>query len=139
MEIEKALTMAKAAGLDLIEISKDAKPPVARIMDMGKYLYQKERAKKEQKAKQKISELKTIKIGIAISEHDAMIKIKKLAEFLEEGHKVKVEIFLKGRERANQNFAKEKFENFLKMINIAYKVDQPPKRLPSGFVIILSK
>lgn len=131
--------MAKAAGVDLIEISKDAKPPVARIIDIGKYLYQKEKAKKEQKAKQKVSELKTIKIGLAISEHDAMIKIKKLAEFLEEGHKVKVEIFLKGRERANPNFAREKFETFLRMINIAYKVDQPIKRLPSGFVIILSK
>lgn len=139
VDIDKALAMSKEAGLDLIEISKDAKPPVVRIMDMGKYLYQKEKAKKENKAKQKATEIKIIKIGPAISEHDAKIKIKKLAEFLEEGHKVKVEIFLKGRLRANQNFAREKFENFLKMINVAYKVDQPTKRLPSGFVIILSK
>ncbi len=83
--------------------------------------------------------MKIIKIGLSISEHDAKIKAKKIEEFLKEGDKVKVEIFLKGRERANKDFAKEKFESFLSKIEEEHKIDQPIKSLPSGFTIILSK
>jgi len=131
--------MAKIAKLDLIEISKDAKPPVAKIIDLGKYLYQQEKAKKEKKVKQKSSELKIIKTGLSTSDHDAMIKIKKLEKFLEGGDKVKIEMFLKGRQRANKVFAREKFEKFLTLIPSEYKVDQAMKSLPSGFSIIISK
>jgi len=106
---------------------------------MGKYLYQQEKAKKEQKAKQKTSEMKIIKVGLSTSEHDAAIKLKKLEKFLEDGHKVKVEIFLKGRQRANKDFAQEKFKNFLDKIKTEHKVDQPLKKIPSGFTIILTK
>lgn len=139
VETQKALQMAKQVGLDLVEISKDAKPPVAKIIDMGKYLYQQEKAKKERKAKQKSSELKVIKVGLSISDHDAMIKIKKLEKFLEEGDKVKVEIFLKGRQRANKEFAREKFKKFIDLISLEYKTDQSIKSLPSGFSMIISK
>jgi len=131
--------MAREAGLDLVEISKDAKPPVAKIIDMGKYLYQQEKVKKENKSKQKSSEMKTVKVGLSTSEHDAMIKIKRLEKFLENGDKVKIEIFLKGRQRANRDFAREKFSKFLALIPEGHKVDQPLKSLPSGFSIILSK
>jgi len=135
----EALQKAKEAGLDLIEIAKDAKPPVAKIIDMGKYLYQQEKTKREQKAKQKTSELKIVKVGLSTSEHDSMTKIKKLEKFLEAGHKVKVEIFLKGRQRANKDFAQERFNNFLSLIQTEHKVDQPLRKLPSGFSIILTK
>ena len=139
VKTEDALKKAQEAGLDLVEISKDAKPPVAKIIDLGKYLYQQEKAKKEKKVKSKSSELKIIKIGLSTSEHDAMIKIKKLEKFLEDGDKVKIEMFLKGRQRANKDFAKEKFEKFLNLIPGEYKIDQPIKNLPSGFSIIISK
>ncbi len=135
----EALKKAKEAELDLVEIAKDAKPPVVKIIDMGKYLYQQEKAKKEQKAKQKNSEMKIIKVGLSTSEHDAKIKLKKLEKFLENGHKVKVEIFLKGRQRANKDFAQEKFKLFLDKIETNYKIDQALKKIPSGFTILLTK
>ncbi len=137
----EALRKAKEAGLDLVEISQSVDPPVAKIIDLGKYLYQQEKLKKEKRAKQKqkSSELKTIKIGLMISEHDAIIKIKKLQEFLEEGNKVKIEMFLKGRQRANKDFAKEKFEDFLQKIEIPHKQEQPIKNLPTGFSVVISK
>ena len=135
----EALQRAKNAGLDLVEISKDAKPPVAKIIDMGKYLYQQEKANKEKKAKQKSSDLKTVKIGLMTSDHDAMVKLKKLSTFLSEGHKVKVEMFLKGRMRGNKPFAKEKFQQFLEKIDFEHKIEQPVKEIPSGFTILLSK
>ncbi len=127
--------------MDLVEISQSVDPPVVKIIDLGKYLYQQEKLKKEKRAKQKqkSSELKTIKIGLMISEHDAMIKIKKLLEFLEEGNKVKIEMFLKGRQRANKDFAKEKFEEFLNKIEVPYKKEQPIKNLPTGFSVVISK
>ncbi|MBI3671424.1 translation initiation factor IF-3 [Candidatus Azambacteria bacterium] len=92
---QEALGMAKQAGLDLVEISKDAIPPVVKIIDIGKYIYQKDKSEREKKSKQKASELKIIKIGLATSEHDSLTKIKKLEEFLADGDKVKIEMFLK--------------------------------------------
>jgi len=139
VSIDEALKKAKEAKLDLVEIAKDAKPPVVKIIDMGKHLYQQEKAKKEQKAKQKTSEMKIVKVGLSTSEHDAAIKIKKLEKFLESGHKVKVEIFLKGRQRANKEFAQEKFKIFLDKIKTEHKIDQPLKKIPSGFTTLLTK
>ncbi len=131
--------MAKQAELDLVEISKDAVPPVVKIISLGKYLYQQGKASKEKKIKQKTSELKVIKTGLATSEHDSMTKIKKLEEFLEDGNKVRVEMFLKGRQRANRVFARGKFEKFLSLITAKHKTEQPLKSLPTGFSITLSK
>ena len=135
----KALEMARVKNLDLVEIAPQATPPVARIIDFGKYLYQQEKQIKQQKAKQKTSELKLIKIGMKISDHDALIKIKKLGEFLEDGNKVKIDMFLRGRERANKDFAREKFQHFLSLIQTKYTIEQPMKQLPTGFNILISK
>ena len=136
---QKALEMARVKNLDLVEIAPQANPPVARIIDFGKYLYQQEKQIKQQKAKQKTSELKLIKIGMKISDHDALIKIKKLVEFLEDGNKVKIDMFLRGRERANKDFAREKFNHFLSLIQAKYTIEQPLKQLPTGFNILISK
>ena len=135
----KALEMARVKNLDLVEIAPQAKPPVARIIDFGKYLYQQEKQIKQQKAKQKTSELKLIKIGMKISDHDALIKIRKLEEFLGEGNKVKIDMFLRGRERANKDFARGKFNHFLSLIQAKYTVEQPMKQLPTGFNMLISK
>ena len=136
---QKALEMARVKNLDLVEIAPQANPPVARIIDFGKYLYQQEKQIKQQKAKQKTSELKLIKIGMKISDHDALIKIKKLVEFLEDGNKVKIDMFLRGRERANKDFAREKFNHFLSLIQAEYTIEQPVKQLPTGFNMLISK
>lgn len=139
METKAALEAAHAKGLDLVEIAPNANPPVARIIDLGKYLYQQEKKAREQKTKQKATELKLVKITPSISEHDALIKIKKLEEFIKEGHQVEINMFLRGRERANAAFARGKFENFLKLIQIPFKIDRPIKQMPSGFSVIISK
>ena len=139
VDTQKALEMARVQNLDLVEIAPQAKPPVARIIDFGKYLYQQEKQIKQQKAKQKTSELKLIKIGMKISDHDALIKIKKLVEFLEDGNKVKIDMFLRGRERANKDFAREKFNHFLSLIQAEYTIEQPVKQLPTGFNMLISK
>ena len=139
VETGKALEMARVKDLDLVEIAPHANPPVAKIIDFGKYLYQQEKQIKQQKAKQKTSELKLIKIGLSISEHDALVKIKKLEKFLEEGDKVKIDMFLRGRERANKEFARERFQHFLSMIQAKHTVEQPLKQLPTGFTTLISK
>lgn len=139
MDLAAALGAAREKGLDLVEIAPTAAPPVAKIIDLGKYLYQQEKQQKKQKAKHKAGELKAVKIGQATSEHDMLIKIKQLEEFLKEGYKVKVEMFLRGRERANKEFARKRFEIFLGKITMEYKVEQPTKQLPSGFITVLGK
>jgi len=139
VDIKIALEEAHKSGLDLVEIAPTAKPPVARIIDHGKYLYQQEKHAKEKKAKQKTVEMKSIKIGFSISEHDAMTKIKKLEKFLKEGHKVEIVMFLKGRERSKKDFAKERFGNFLKLITAEHKIERPIKQLPRELSIVLSK
>lgn len=139
VEIQKALDLARQKDLDLIEIAPQAKPPVARIIDFGKYQYLQEKQIRQQKAKQKTTGVKLVKIRPSISEHDAMVKIKKLEEFLAEGHKVKIDMFLKGRERAHKDFAKEKFEKFIALIQIKYLVEQSLRQLPTGFTILISK
>jgi len=91
--------MAQEKGLDLIEISPNAKPPVCRIMDNGKYKYEKSRKEKDQKTKQKKTEIKGIRISPRIGQHDLEFKVKQAEKFLEKGHKVKIEMILKGREK----------------------------------------
>ncbi|OGD31463.1 translation initiation factor IF-3 [Candidatus Azambacteria bacterium RIFCSPHIGHO2_02_FULL_52_12] len=139
VDIKTALEMAYEKKLDLVEISPKAVPPVARIIDFGKFQYQQEKQLRKQKTKHKAAGLKLIKISLGIAENDAMIKIKKLVEFLESGHKVKVDMFLRGRERANKDFAEEKFKKFLLMIAVPYKTEQSLKKLPTGFNVVLSR
>lgn len=139
VDLTTALQMAYDKDLDLVEIAPTAVPPVVRIIDVGKLLYQQEKQLKKQKAKQKSSELKVVKIGLSISDHDADIKIKQLGEFLAEGNKVKVDMFLRGRERANKAFARQKFDAFLQKITFDHTIEQPTKALPTGFYIIIGK
>ena len=139
MDLAAALSAAREKKLDLVEIAPTAVPPVAKIIDLGKYVYQQEKQQKKQKTKHKAGELKAVKIGQATSEHDMLIKIKQLEEFLKEGYKVKVEMFLRGRERANKEFARKRFLLFLGKVTMEHKVEQPIKQLPSGFIIVLGK
>lgn len=95
---EEALKIANKMGLDLVLIAPDAKPPVCKVMDYGKYRYQQEKKLKEAKKKQKIIEIKEIKLGIKIAQNDINYKVKHAKEFLESGKHVKFRVFLKGRE-----------------------------------------
>jgi len=101
MTRQAALEKAKLAGLDLVEVSPNAVPPVVKIVDWGKYSYQKTKLQKKNKSKS--HDLKQIRMGLKIGEHDLDVKIKKIESFLEAGHMVKVSAFFRGREMAHKD------------------------------------
>ena len=103
VSFKEALTIAEEAGVDLVEISPNAEPPVCRVMDYGKYLFEKAKAAKEQKKKQKQVQVKEIKLRPGTDVGDYQVKLRNLSRFLEEGNKVKVTIRFRGREMAHQN------------------------------------
>ena len=102
MSSKDAQLKAREAGLDLVEISAGANPPVVKIIDWGKYQYQKMKEQSKAKKKAKSSELKQIRLGLKIGENDLNIKIRKINEFLEEGNRVKVMLVFRGREMAHK-------------------------------------
>lgn len=130
----EALRLAEEANLDLIEISPNAVPPVAKIMDYGKYQYEVSKKQREMKAKSHTTETKGIQVKIGTGEHDLSLKAKRAAEWLGEGHRVKVDLFLWGRYKGmEESFLKERLERFLKLIPAEYKVAEEIKRSPKGF------
>jgi len=104
MSSREAQLLAKEQGVDLVEIAANANPPVVKIIDWGKYQYQKmkEEAKNRKKAREKQSELKQMKIGLKISDNDLNIKVRKMREFLDDGDRVKIMIIFRGREMAHK-------------------------------------
>ena len=105
--VDAALKLAMEAGVDLVEISPNAEPPVCRIIDYGKFLYEKSKSQKEQKKKQKQVQVKEIKLRPATDEGDYQVKLRNLKRFLEDGDKAKVTLKFKGREMAHQELGLE--------------------------------
>lgn len=103
----EAVTMAKGAGLDLVEISPDANPPVCKVMDFSKYLYEKDKQDKENRKKQKAGVLKEIRLNPRIASHDLQTKIKHIEQFLKEHNKVRVTVVFRGRENQHRNLGEE--------------------------------
>ncbi|PSU12100.1 translation initiation factor IF-3 [Photobacterium gaetbulicola] len=103
VSIEEAMNTANEAGVDLVEISPNAEPPVCRVMDYGKYLFEKSKAAKEQKKKQKQIQVKEVKFRPGTDEGDYQVKLRNLTRFLEEGNKGKVTLRFRGREMAHQS------------------------------------
>ncbi len=137
---EDALAHAKAVSLDLIEVSPQADPPVARIADYGKYTYEMSKKLKEVKAKAHITETKNIQISVSIGEHDIMIKAKQAAEWIKEGHRVKIELQLKGRTKyMEHSFLVERMDRILAVIPAEYKVAEPLKKVPKSMMIVIEK
>ncbi len=137
-EREKALQISKERGLDLVQVTGKVDPPICKIMDYGKYLYRQE--KKERKNKSK-SVLKSIRIGFNTSPHDLETKANTIQRFLKKGDKVKIEMRLRGREKALGNIAKDKLTGFVKSINekTPVKVERKIKRKPNGLTVIIFK
>lgn len=136
----EALKQAEKFKLDLIEISPNAKPPVAKIMDFGKYRYETGRKAREVKAKSHVTETKSVQVKIGTGDHDQQLKAKRAAEWLEEGHRVKVDLFLWGRYKYMEaEFLKERLDRFLKIIPSDYKVADPVKKSPKGFTTTLER
>ena len=139
--LEEALRKAQERNLDLIQVTDKVEPPVCRIMDYGKYAYQQKKREKEAAKKQKGGELKGIRLGFNIAPHDLEARARQAEKFLKQGNKVRIEMRLKGREKALGQFAKEKINKFLEVLQAAipYKVERELKREPRGFNMIISK
>ena len=137
---QEALRLAGEAGLDLIEISPMAQPPVAKIMDHGKYQYELKKKAKEVKAKSHVTETKGMQVKIGTGEHDLALKAKRVAGWLEEGHRVKIDLFLWGRYKyMEESFLKERLSRFLKIIPAEYRIADEIKRSPKGFSTTLER
>lgn len=134
----EALQIAREREMDLVEVAPLAQPPVCKIMDYGKFQYQQSKQDRVSKAKQKKVEMKGIRIGIRTDDHDLEFKKNQAEKFLKKGDKVKIEIILRGREKAHQDLARINFERFLKSISIPYATEQPIKRFPGGFNAIIT-
>lgn len=122
-----AMKLADEMGLDLVLIAPDAKPPVAKIMDYGKFRYQQEKKKKEAKKNQKVIVIKEIKLSVKIAENDISYKVKHAREFLEEGNHVKFRVFLKGREMAHPESGVEVLNKIWPKLEDIGVMDKEPK------------
>lgn len=131
--LHEALKRAKETGLDLIEVSPKANPPVAKIMDYGKFQYEQKKKQKEIKAKSRVTETKNIQIKIGTGSGDLALKAKKVSQWLKEGHRVKIDLFLFGRYKYMEfNFLKERLEKFLIFVTEDYKIANSVKKSPKG-------
>jgi translation initiation factor IF-3 len=140
ISLATAISEAQKRGLDLIEISPTAVPPVAKIMDYGKYLYDEKKKQKVAKTKVVTTEVKSIQVKVGTGEHDLELKAKKVSEWLSEGNRVKVDLFLVGRSKyMDMNFLKERLERVLKLITVEYKIAQDVIKGPKGLTIYIEK
>ena len=140
VDSRSALKLAKEADLDLIEISPNAKPPVAKIADYGKFLYDQKKKQKAARLKAHNVEVKSIQVKVGTDENDLNIKAKKASSWLKEGHRIKVELFLPGRIKyMNREFLNARLERLLKLLTEDYKVADPAKKSPKGLTMIIEK
>ena len=140
LSLADALKAAENFKLDLIEISPNATPPVAKIMDYGKFRYETGRKAREVKAKSHVTETKSVQVKIGTGDHDQQLKAKRTAEWLDEGHRVKIDLFLWGRYKyMEEGFLKERLERFLRIIPIEYKIAEPMKKSPKGWSTTLER
>jgi translation initiation factor IF-3 len=138
--LTEALRIAKEANLDLIEISPNAVPPVAKIMDYGKFQYDEKKKQKLSKARTQTSELKNVQVKIGTGDHDLELKAKKASEWLAEGNRVKIDLFLTGRSKYMEfNFLKERMDRIFRLITTEYKVAEAPKKGPKGLSAVIEK
>jgi translation initiation factor IF-3 len=142
MKTKDAIKKALELGMDLVEISPDAQPPVAKITDYGKFLYAQKKKQKDIKSKQNTasSEVKNIQIKVGTGENDIAIKAKRASEWLAEGDRVKIDLFLSGRSKfMDKKFLRERLDRILKLITVEHKVSGEPIQGPKGLTITVEK
>jgi len=137
MSRSDALAAAEAAGLDLVEISPAASPPVAKIIDWGKYQYQKMKELQRNRKNAKSSELKQMRLGLKIGQNDLDIKLKKIRSFLSNGDKVKILIFFRGREMAHQELGHELMQRIITNLEEDSVVEQKPQMAGRNLSIVV--
>lgn len=140
MATEEALRRAQDAGLDLIEISGGATPPIVKITDYGKFQYEQSKKQKKAKAGAHQTELKTIQVKIGTGEHDLSIKAKNASAWLREGHRIRIDLFLTGRSKyMDEAFLKERLGRILILLTEPYKISEDYKRGPKGIGLVIER
>jgi translation initiation factor IF-3 len=140
LSIKDALEMAQSKGLDLIEINPNGVPPVAKLMDFGKYQYEASKKLKKAKAGAKPTETKSIQVKIGTGDHDLEMKAKTASKWLKEGHRIKIELFLSGRAKyMDEKFLKERLDRVLHLITEDYKISDSYKKGPKGLFLTIEK
>nr|WP_323811323.1 translation initiation factor IF-3 [Zophobihabitans entericus] len=137
VSLNEALKQAEEASLDLVEISPNAEPPVCRIMDYGKFLYEKSKATKEQKKKQKVVQVKEIKFRPGTDEGDYQVKLRNLIRFLEDGDKAKVTLRFRGREMAHQQIGIEMLDRIKEDLSELGVVESYPTKIEGRQMIMV--
>jgi translation initiation factor IF-3 len=136
--IDDALSRATEAGLDLVEVSPDAKPPVAKILDFGKFKYQEQKKAAEARKRQKIVEIKEIKMRPSIDDHDYDVKMRSIRRFFDEGDKVKVTLRFRGRELAHQQLGWDVLQRVKADVETIAKVEAEPRMEGRQMVMVLA-
>lgn len=139
MSIQKALEITEQKEMDLVEVQPKAEPPICKILNFGQFQYEQEKKRQKQRAHQKKVEIKTVRISFRISDHDKKTKFSQAKKFLEQGDKVKIDIVLKGREKAYVSQAKETMEEFAKSLGENTTIDQPFSKQGGRLSIIVAK
>ncbi|BBK44996.1 translation initiation factor IF-3 [Allostella vacuolata] len=134
----EAITMAEEAGLDLVEVAPNADPPVCKILDFGKFKYEEQKKKNEARKKQKIIEVKEIKLRPGIDDHDYDVKMRSMQKFIEEGDKVKVTLRFRGREMAHQDLGLQVLIRVRDDLEEVAKVEQMPRLEGRQMVMVMS-
>lgn len=137
MSRSEALKAAEEAGVDLVEISPDANPPVVKIVDWGKYQYQKMKEQQKNRKSSKASELKQMRFGLKIGSGDLDIKLRKIRSFLAAGHKVRIQIFYRGREMAHKELGYEMIDKIAALLEEDAVVEQKPQMAGRNLSIIV--
>jgi len=138
MSAREAMQRAFSVGLDLVEISPNADPPVCKILDFGKFKYEQQKKKNEAKKKQKVIEIKEIKVRPNIDENDYQVKMRAMKSFIDEGDKVKVTLRFRGREMAHQDIGVRVLERIRAEMDLTTKVEQMPRMENRQMVMVLS-
>jgi len=137
MSLREALDIAQKAGVDLVEISPKANPPVAKIVDWGKYQYQKMKEQQKARRNNKANELKQMRFGLKIGSNDLEIKLRKIRAFLLDGHKVKILIFFRGREIAHKNLGYDLIDKMMEQLKDEATLEQKPTMAGRNLSIVI--
>jgi len=138
LPVEQALALAEEMGLDLVEVAPQARPPVCRIMDYGKFKYEEQRRQREARKKQHQVQVKEVKMRPGIKEHDFAFKARHARRFLEEGHKVRLTVMFRGRQITHPELGKEVLDRFAEALRDVAKVEQEPQMDARTMVMVLA-
>lgn len=137
MTIAEALQRAEAAGLDLAEIAPKAEPPVAKIIDWGKYQYELGKQQAKARKNQRATEVKQVRVGLKIGDHDLQVKLKRARKFLDEGHKVKISLLFRGREITHPELGREMLDRVFNLLEDVAAIEQKPQLSGRDYNMIL--